>query len=48
MTPFSVSRYYNGDMAGQRFLNSISYNRGLSDAMFNANAPYDPGKSPPK
>jgi len=48
MTPFSVSRYYNGDMASQRFLNSISYNRGLSDAMFNANAPYDPGKSPPK
>jgi hypothetical protein len=48
MTPFSVTRYYNGDMAGQRFLNSISYNQALSDAMFDANAPYDPRKPLPK
>ncbi len=48
MTPFSVTRYYNGDMASQRFLNSVSYNQGLSDAMFDANAPYDPHKPLPK
>ena len=31
MTPFSVTRFYNGDMSSQRFLNSVSYNKGLSD-----------------
>ena len=30
MTPFSVTRFYNGDMSNQRFLNSVSYNKGLS------------------
>jgi len=36
MTPHSVTRYYNDDMSNQRFLNSISYNQGLSDAQFEA------------
>ena len=36
MTPFSVTRFYNGDMSSQRFLNSVSYNKGLSDSMFAA------------
>jgi hypothetical protein len=48
MTPFSVTRFYNGDMSNQRFLNSVSYNKGLSDAMFSANVSYDPFKGVPK
>lgn len=36
MTPYRVSGFYNGDMSSQRFLNSITYNKGLSDAMFDA------------
>lgn len=36
MTPFSVTRFYNGDMSNQRFLNAVSYNQGLSDSMFEA------------
>jgi hypothetical protein len=46
MTPFSVTRFFNGDMANQRFLNSVSYNRGLRDAMFQAEVGYDPKKNP--
>jgi hypothetical protein len=36
MTPFSVIRYYNGDMANQRFLNSIAYNQSIPDSLFAA------------
>jgi hypothetical protein len=48
MTPFSVTRFYNGDMSNQRFLNSVSYNKGLSDSMFAADITYDPNKAAPK
>jgi hypothetical protein len=48
MTPFSVTRFYNGDMSSQRFLNSVSYNKGLSDSLFAANPTYDPYKAAPK
>src|SRR5215472_4898070 len=48
MTPFSVTRFYNGDMSNQRFLNSVSYNKALSDSMFSADVTYDPFKSVPK
>jgi hypothetical protein len=48
MTPFDVTRFYNGDMSSQRFLTSVSYNRGLSDSMFVAHASYDPDKPAPK
>jgi hypothetical protein len=48
MTPFSVTRFYNGDMASQRFLNSIRYNTGLSDSLFNVTVTYDPNKPGPK
>jgi hypothetical protein len=34
MTPYSVTRYYNGDMSNQRFLTNVSYNQGLSDSLF--------------
>jgi len=48
MTPYSVTRFYNGDMSNQRFLNTVSYNGNLSDAMFDAKATYQPGAVPPK
>jgi hypothetical protein len=43
-TPYDVSRYFNGDMAGQRFLNSVSYNQTLDPAMFDPNSGYNPNK----
>lgn len=48
MTPFDITRFYNGDMSNQRFLNSVSYNKGLSDSMFDAQVTYDPNKPAPK
>jgi len=48
MTPFDIARYYNGDMSNQRFLNSVSYNKGLSDSMFEASVTYDPNKPAPR
>ena len=39
MTPFRITLYYNGDMAGQRFLTSVSYNQGLADSLFEPTAP---------
>jgi len=47
MTPYSVTRYYNGDMSNQRFLNTISYNKGLSDSLFAADVTYDPNEIRP-
>ena len=34
MTPFDTTRVYNGDMAAQFFVTSSTYNRGLSDNLF--------------
>lgn len=34
MTPFSVTRFLNGEMSAQRFMTSVSYNRNLSDSLF--------------
>jgi hypothetical protein len=48
MTPFSITRFYNGDMSSQRFLNSVTYNKGLTDSMFSADITYDPYKPAPK
>jgi hypothetical protein len=42
MTPYSVTRFYNGDMSNQRFLNSVSYNQNLSDSLFDASIPSHP------
>jgi hypothetical protein len=38
MTPHTVTRFYNGDMSGQRFLTAVTYNTGLSDSQFEAQA----------
>ena len=37
MTPYTVSRYYNGDLVSQRFLNKIKYNDDLAETLFEAN-----------
>jgi hypothetical protein len=41
MTPYTVTRFYNGDMSGQRFLASVTYNQGLSDSKFEAQPTYN-------
>jgi hypothetical protein len=48
MTPFSVTRMYNGAMANQRFLHSIRYNTGVSDSLFSVNITSDAKKDPRK
>jgi hypothetical protein len=48
MTPYSITRFYNGEMSNQRFLNTVSYNNGLNDSMFAAKTTYDPNTLPPK
>jgi hypothetical protein len=44
MTPWGFTRYYNGDMQSERFLNGVHYNQGLNPAMFDPNSHYDPNK----
>jgi hypothetical protein len=44
MAPYNVTRFFNGDMASQRFLNSVTVNQGLDQAMFDPNSGYDPNK----
>jgi hypothetical protein len=48
MTPYSVTRFYNGDMSNQRFLNTVTYNNSLNDSMFEAKTTYDPNSLPQK
>lgn len=48
MTPYSLTRFYNGEMTNQRFLNSVKYNQNLNESMFDAKATYDPAQLPTK
>jgi hypothetical protein len=48
MTPYSITRFYNGEMSNQRFLNTVTYNNGLNDSMFDAKTTYDPAALPPR
>jgi hypothetical protein len=48
MTPFSLTRYFNEDMAGQRFLSGATYNQNLDQTMFDPHSGYDPNKVPNK
>jgi hypothetical protein len=48
MTPYSFTRYYNGDMQTQRFVNSVQFNQGLNQAMFDPNSGYNPIKAEAK
>jgi hypothetical protein len=41
-TPHSITRYFNGETSQQRFITTASYNRKLSDSMFEASVTYDP------
>jgi hypothetical protein len=44
MAPYNITRYFNGDMSNQRFLNSVTINQGLDPAMFDPNSGYNPNK----
>lgn len=48
MTPFSITRSYNGEMSNQRFLNSVTYNKSLEDSLFNVTSAYSPHQPAPK
>jgi hypothetical protein len=48
MAPYNVTRYFNGDMAAQRFMNLVTINQGLDQAMFDPNSGYNPNKAPGK
>jgi len=48
MTPFNITRYFNGDMSNERFLFSVTINQGLDQAMFDPNSGYNPNKVPAK
>jgi hypothetical protein len=45
MAPYNVTRFFNGDMSNQRFLNSVTINQGLDQAMFDPNSGYNPNKA---
>ena len=45
MAPYNVTRYFNGDMSNQRFLNSVTINQGPDPAMFDPNSGYNPNKT---
>jgi hypothetical protein len=44
MTPYSITRFYNGEMSAQRFLSAVNYNQNLADSMFAASVPSPPTK----
>jgi hypothetical protein len=41
MTPWGFTRYYNGDMQTERFINSASYDQELNPTMFDPNSGYN-------
>lgn len=43
-TPFQVTREHNGEMTRQRFLNSVTYNTGIADSLFDPKASAGPAK----
>ena len=48
MTAHSITRYFNGDMSYQRFMNTVKYNQELPDSFFDASVTYDPMAGPQK
>jgi hypothetical protein len=44
MAPYNVTRFFNGDMSNQRFVNAVTINQGLDPAMFDPNSGYNPNK----
>lgn len=47
MAPYNITRFFNGDMAGERFLNSVTINRGLDQSMFDPHSSYKPDRDSP-
>jgi len=45
MAPYNVTRFFNGDMAGERFFFNVTINQGLDQAMFDPNSGYNPNKT---
>jgi hypothetical protein len=43
-TAHSITIFHNGEMARQRFIQSVTYNSGLPDSMFTATPTYTPKK----
>ena len=48
MTPFNITRFFNGDIAGERFMFGVTINQNLDQAMFDPNSGYNPNKVPAK
>jgi hypothetical protein len=48
MTAYSLTRFYNGEMVNQRFLNTVTYNDALNPGLFDAKTTYDPTTLPKK
>jgi hypothetical protein len=48
MTPFRTTRYKEGEMVSQRFINNVKYNQNLPDSMFEAQVTWNPNELPPK
>jgi hypothetical protein len=44
MTPFSITRYKDGEPSNQRFINSVKYNQNLPGSMFETKASVVPDK----
>jgi hypothetical protein len=43
--PYNTTRYFNGDMAAERFLNgTVTLNENLDESMFDVNSGYNPNK----
>jgi len=42
LTPHAITRYFNGEISGQRYIYTAKYNLNLPDAMFEASTTYDP------
>lgn len=47
MTPYSMTRTFNGETSHQRFINTVRYDMPLPPGTFDAEVTYDP-KAPPK
>jgi hypothetical protein len=45
MVAYGFTRYFNGDIQSERFVNSASCNKGLNAAMFDPNSGYNPIKA---
>jgi hypothetical protein len=43
-TPYGFTRFFNGDMQSERFVNAAHYNQQPDEAMFNPDSGYNPNK----